>query len=83
MHIKEPEQQQQQRKEQHYNTTLFQVHKSEVGQPMIVELEVKEKKLLMELDTGAALPLIFISTKPEQFPNIPLRNTSTMLTTYM
>ena len=75
MHIKEPEQQ--------HNNTLFQVHKSEARQPIIVELEVKEKKLLIELDTRAALPLIFTSTKPELFPNVPLRNTSTMLTTYM
>ena len=50
---------------------------------MIVELEVKEKNLLIELDTGAALPLIFISTRSELFPNVPLRNTSTILTTYM
>ena len=75
MHIKEPEQQ--------HNYTLFQVHKFEARQLIIVELEVKEKKLLIKLDIEAALPLIFTSTKPELFQNVPLRNTSTMLTTYM
>ena len=56
MHIKEPKQQQQKQEELQYNTTMFQVHKSVARQPIVVELEVKEKKLLIELDTGAHYP---------------------------
>ena len=53
MHIKEPEEQ--------HNNTLFHVHKFEARQLIIVELEVKEKKILIKLDTGAALLLKFTS----------------------
>ena len=40
------------------------------------------KKLTMELDTGAAVSLISTHTKKQMFPEVPLINTPTVLTTF-
>ena len=62
--------------------TLFQVSQPRTHQPMTVNVEINGQQLDMELDTGAAVTLISTQTHQQLFPDVPLINTSTVLTTY-
>ena len=52
------------------------------SEPYKVPLVVNGKKLLMELDTGAAVSIISDHTRRSLFPDLPLRDSSLTLRTY-
>jgi len=60
---------------------MFKVDKKS-SRPITVTLEVNRQKLLMEVDTGAAVSVISEATKNKLFPGIHLNKTPVMLTTY-
>ena len=68
--------------EQLNDMTLFQVSQPRTHQPITVNVEINGQQLDMELDTGAAVTLISTKTHQQLFPDVPLINTSTVLTTY-
>ena len=68
--------------EQVNDITLFTVDKTSTRKPIVIEMEVNGRKLLMELDTGAAMSLISTSTHSHMLPDVPLTRSKTQLTTY-
>ena len=50
--------------------------------PILVEVELKTQPLRLELDTGAAVSLMFEQIYRTMFPNTPLQETKSTLKTY-
>ena len=50
--------------------------------PITVEIEVNQKKLLMEVDTGAAVSVVSMDTYKRLFPNTSLSVSTLCLKTY-
>ena len=50
--------------------------------PITVTLDVNDKRVKMEVDTGAAVTIITEKVKDQLFPNTPLRKSSLRLKTY-
>ena len=62
-------------------TPLFKVN-DKSSSPITVVLDVNNKKVSMEVDTGAAVSVISEATKACLFPNIKVNDTPVILTTY-
>ena len=55
---------------------------SESAQPIMVDLNIEEKKLSMDVDTGVAFSLISDQTRRAMFSNLKLRESKIQLKTY-
>ena len=60
---------------------LFNVN-GKSANPITVALDVNGKKLSMEVDTGAAVPVISEETRAHLFPSMKVKETSVILTIY-
>ena len=61
--------------------TLF-TFRNKSTPPILIDLELSNRNIVMELDTGAALSLISETTKKELFPTVNLRHSEVVLKTY-
>ena len=61
--------------------TLFTFH-SKSTPPILIDLQLNNRNIVMELDTGAAMSLISETTKKELFPTVNLRHSEVVLKTY-
>ena len=61
--------------------TLF-TFRNKCTPPILIDLELNNRNIVMELDTGAAMSLISETTKKELFPMVNLRHSRVVLKTY-
>ena len=61
--------------------TLF-TFRNKSTPPILIDLELNNRNIVMELDTGAAMSLISETTKKELFPTVNLRHSEVVLKTY-
>ena len=68
--------------ERHDWTGLYRVSKGNDRKPISVTMEVENRELVMELDTGSAVSVIGEEKYHEQLRHVPLENTTLQLHTY-
>ena len=61
--------------------TLF-TFRNKSTPPILIDLELNNRNIVMELDTGAAMSLISETIKKELFPTVNLRHSEVVLKTY-
>ena len=64
--------------DEHY---LFKLHESS-SHPMEVTVTIKDKPLVMEADTGAAVSIISEGTRAKLFPHLKLHKSKVVVKTY-
>ncbi len=61
---------------------MFNIHTGSSSPPMLVKLEVNQKPVQFEVDTGATVTVIDDRTLKSVFPHMPLSKSNIVLNTY-
>lgn len=67
---------------EHFPDNVILTVKTKQNKPITVQLELNGQQVLMQVDTGAAVTLMAVTTRQELFPDAHLEQSSVKLQTY-